>query len=133
EALGGFNTVTTPSWMWGMDLTENQGLNLISWWGQMDIFTYSYAYVGDPKAMDLGLYNSIPEGDVRKDQFEFVSGFGSNMPLPINKFYHEGRTLGGQRYISTDYIYMRVDEFYLLHAEAAAKTGDEETAKTYLK
>jgi hypothetical protein len=132
QALGGFNTVTSPGWMWGMDLTENQGLDLVSWWGQMDIFTYSYAYVGDPKAMDLGLYNAIPDGDVRKDQFEAVEGFGANMPLPINKFYPEERKLGGQRYISTDYIYMRVAEFYLLHAEAAAKTGDEATAQQYL-
>lgn len=132
DALGGFNDASNPSWMWGMDLTENQGLNLVSWWGQMDIFTYSYAFVGDPKSIDLDLYNAIPEGDIRKDQFEIVSGFGDNQPLAINKFYPEDRTLGGQRYIDTDYIYMRVDEFYLLHAEAAAKTGDEATARQYL-
>lgn len=134
QALGGFNSVTTPSWMWGMDLTSDQGLNLISWWGQIDVFTYSYAYVGDAKAMDLGLYDAIPEGDVRKEQFENMPGeYADNLPLPTNKFYAVGRELGGERYIDSDYIYMRVDEFYLLHAEAAAKTGDEGTAKNYLK
>lgn len=134
QALGGFNTVDTPSWMWGMDLTADQGLNLVSWWGQVDVFTYSYAYVGDPKAMDLDLYNAIPEGDVRKEQFDFIASFGEDMPLPINKFYPEGElSLGGQRYIDSDYIYMRVDEFYLLHAEAAAETGDDATAQQYLK
>lgn len=132
DALGGFNDAASPSWMWGMDLGENQGLNLVSWWGQMDIFTFSYAYVGDPKSIDLDLYNAIPEGDIRKDQFEVVDGYGENHPLAINKFYPEARTIGGQRYIETDYIYMRVDEFYLLHAEAAAKTGDEATAIQYL-
>ncbi|APS38722.1 glycan metabolism protein RagB [Salegentibacter sp. T436] len=129
---GGLNTVNNNSWMWGVDLTSDQGLNLISWWGQFDIFTYSYAYVGDPKSIDLGLYNAIPDNDVRKNQFQVVDGFGENHPLPINKFYATGRTLGGQRYIDTDYVYMRIEEMYLLHAEAAAKNGDEESAKDAL-
>ena len=99
----------------------------------MDIFTYSYAFVGDAKSIDLGLYNAIPAGDVRKGQFQTHPNYASNQPLAINKFYPPARTLGGERYVDTDYIYMRVDEFYLLHAEAAAKTGDEATAKQYLK
>ena len=28
----GFADVNTPSWMWGIDLTENIGLGLVSWW-----------------------------------------------------------------------------------------------------
>src|SRR5690606_21791487 len=133
EALGGFNSVNTPGWMWGMDITLDQGLDLVSWWGQMDVFTYSYAYVGDAKGIDIDLYNSIPEGDVRKEQFAQHPNYGTNLPIALNKFYDPARTLGAQRNIETDYIYMRVAEFYLLHAEAAAKTGDERTAKEYLK
>jgi hypothetical protein len=41
--------------------------------------------------------------------------------------------IGGQRDITTDYVYMRVAEMYLMNAEAAAKTGDEATARTSLK
>lgn len=52
---------------------------------------------------------------------------------PINKFYDEGRTPGGQRNVTTDYVYMRVAEMYLLHAEAAAITGDEDAARQALK
>ena len=52
---------------------------------------------------------------------------------PINKFYHPGRVIGGQRNIETDYVYMRVAEMYLLHAETAAKSGDEGSARTVLK
>jgi len=51
----------------------------------------------------------------------------------LNKFYDNGRKIGGQRNVETDYVYMRVAEMYLLHAEAAAQTGDEEAAKTSLK
>lgn len=127
---GGFNDVNTPGWMWGVDLTLDSSLDLVSWWGQIDIFTYSYAFVGDEKAIDIGLYNAIPEGDVRKGQF--VPVFDDNQYLPVNKFYVPGRTLGGQRYIETDYVYMRVAEMYLLHAEASAKAGDEAGAREAL-
>lgn len=57
------------NWIWGMDLTLDQGLDLVSWWGQVDIFTYSYAYAGDPKTMDIGLFNSIRADDSRRSQF----------------------------------------------------------------
>jgi hypothetical protein len=125
-AGSGFNDVNTPSWMWGVDLTTNQGLDLISWWGQMDFYTYSYQWAGDAKSIDRTLFNSIPTTDIRRSQFSATSG------RPLGKFFDPGRTAGGQRVITTDYIYMRVDEFYLLNAEAAAKTGRETEAKARL-
>lgn len=126
ELKGGFNNVNTPSWMWGADLTTDQGLDLVSWWGQVDVYTYSYAWAGDRKVMDNALYASIPTTDVRKTQFSASS------QLPLNKFFDPAKVAGGQRNITTDYLYMRVDEFYLLGAEAAAKSGDEATAKSLL-
>lgn len=126
-ASAGFNNVETPSWMWGVDLTLQNGLNLISWWGQVDVFTYSYAYVGDEKVIDDGLYNAIPATDIRKGQFP------EDSLLPINKFFTPARTIGGQRYIETDYIYMRLDEMYLLNAEANARLGNDGGAISTLK
>lgn len=123
---GGFNNVATPSWMWGADLTTDQGIDLVSWWGQVDIFTYSYASAGDTKVIDNALFATIPASDVRRSQFS------STTLLPIRKFFDPARVQGGQRNIVTDLVYMRVDEFYLLGAEAAAKSGDEATAKTLL-
>ncbi|WP_178985771.1 RagB/SusD family nutrient uptake outer membrane protein [Winogradskyella helgolandensis] len=121
----GFNDINTASWMWGFDLTEGLGHQLIDWWGQIDYFTYSYAWAGDSKAIDDGLYALIPANDIRKTQFGTA-----NAPLmPINKFFDPGRAAGGQYIITTDLIFMRVEEFYLLSAEAAAKTGDEGAAK----
>ena len=70
----GFNNVATPSWMWGVDLTLAQGLDLISWWGQVDVFTYSYAWAGDPKTIDEGLYDKIRTDDIRKGQFDPPNG-----------------------------------------------------------
>ena len=131
QLTGGFNDLNaSPNWMWGFDLTLNQGLDLVSWWGQMDLFTYSYAWAGDQKAIDRDLYTSIPANDVRKAQF---STNGSYLLMPLNKFFAPARVIGQQREVITDYLYMRVDEMHLLNAEASAKSGDEAGARTRLK
>jgi len=129
--VNGFNDVATPSWMWGVDLTLDIGLDLISWWGQCDPFTYSYAWVGDGKVMNRDLYDAIPADDGRKGWFIDRNSDGN--PWPMNKFFDPGRTIGGQRTIETDYVYMRIEEMYLLHAENAAKSGDEAGARASLK
>mgnify|MGYP001347087579 CR=1 FL=1 len=127
----GFNNVATPSWMWGVDLTLAQDLDLISWWGQVDQFTYSYAWAGDPKTIDKGLYDGIPANDIRKAQF---AAPGEEFPLqPVNKFFAPARTEGGQRQVETDYLYMRADEFYLMNAEAKARLGQTADAVSGLK
>ena len=123
---GGFNDVETKSWMWGVDLITENSFDLKSWWGMIDIYTYSYAWAGDGKAMDDKLYAQIRTNDIRKKQF-------NRDLLPSNKFFAPDRVIGGQRKISTDYIYMRVDEFYLLAAEALAKLGQDAQAKTIYK
>ena len=130
EVLGGFNDANTAGWMWGVDLTTDQGLDLVSWWGQVDLFTYSYAWAGDPKTIDAGLYASISDDDVRKAQF--IDEDGDGRLYPTGKFYDPNKVIGGQRNVTTDYVYMRVAEMYLLHAEAAAMTGDEAGAKQAL-
>ena len=125
----GFNNLATASWIWGVDLTLAQGINLISWWGQVDDFTYSYAWAGDPKTIDLGLYNAIRSDDIRKNQFASPTSTPTRDRLkPINKFFDPGRVRGGQRQVVTDLVYMRADEFYLLNAEAKARLNQDANA-----
>ncbi len=134
EILGGFNDVNTPGWMWGVDLTADNGISLVSWWGQMDYFSYSYAGYGDSKAIDAGLYAQIPANDVRKGQF-YTGATPVNQYLqPLNKFYEAARVpRGSSTTITSDLIYMRIAEMYILNAEACAKTSDELGARTSLK
>lgn len=122
----GFNNVATPSWVWGVDLTLASGLDLISWWGQVDYYTYSYAWAGDPKTIDRNLQNAIRPDDVRRTQFHSTG-------RPLYKFFAPGRVAGGQRYITTDYVYMRADEFQLLKAEAYARLNQDQEARDALK
>ncbi|WP_248574858.1 RagB/SusD family nutrient uptake outer membrane protein [Flavobacterium sp. H122] len=134
EVVGGFNSVTSNSWLWGVDIKKDMGFDLISWWGQMDYYTYSYQWAGDRKAMDSGLFAKILPNDIRRTQFRSnVASTASTYLIPWNKFYHPAKEIGGQRNIETDVVLSRVEEMYLLYAECAAKTGQEANAIAYLK
>lgn len=130
---GGFNDVSTPGWMWGVDLTPDTDISLVSWWGQMDYFSYSYAGYGDYKAMDAGLYDQIPDNDIRKNQF-MGDPASPNYLQPWGKFYDPARIpRGPSQIITLDLVYMRVAEMYLLNAEAAANLGMDSEAINSLK
>lgn len=133
DITGGFNNVNTTGWMWGFDLNSDTGLGLVSWWGQIDRFSYSYAWAGDAKAMDQSLYDAIPANDARKAQFTNNPGAYNHL-MPNWKFYDPARRIGGTATIThSDYVYMRVAEMMLLAAESAAFSGNEAAAKTMLK
>ena len=135
-AIGGFNDINSvPGIMWGINITpEGQGLaSLFSWWGFMDQYSYSYAAVGNSKGMDATLHSNFRTDDIRRLQF-------SSTLRPAGKFYYKGAELNGfrsfsgpQLNIDSDSHYMRVSEFYLLHAEAAAENGNYGIARTSLK
>jgi hypothetical protein len=143
EVTNGFNDVSTSSWMWGVDITPELGLGLVSWWGQMDAYSYSYAWAGDYKTIDQSLFDAIPADDARKAQFfddpTDISGTGRHLQ-PLNKFYFTAAVAGTDSYgagpntgITADYVYMRVEEAYLLNAEANARAGNTGAARTSLK
>ena len=139
-SIGGFNDINSVSGiMWGIDITAaGQGLaSLFSWWGFMDQYSYSYAAVGNAKGIDAELFANFRDDDIRKFQFE-----DANSPdlRPGGKFYYKGADVAGfrpfsgpQTNIDSDSHYMRVSEFYLLHAEAAAENGNFVDARTSLK
>ncbi|MDO6760863.1 RagB/SusD family nutrient uptake outer membrane protein [Tamlana sp. 2_MG-2023] len=142
QTVGGFNRIDqNPSWLWGIDITTDAGLDLISWWGQVDIYTYSYQWAGDKKAIDENLYNAIDDNDIRKTQFANADDVadeanqlnGTELLIPFKKFYNGNRVRGGQRVIEDDYVFMRIDELYLLSAELSAREGFEAEAKDRLK
>lgn len=141
EVLGGFNDVNTPGWLWGIDINQDLGIGLVSFWGQIDHFSYSYAWAGDFKTIDDDLFSQIPNDDIRKLQFKFSGhpqeNSGSNAAIyplqPFYKFYAPERAIGGaQQVVNSDYVYMREAEMLLLNAEANAKAGNTGAAQTAL-
>ncbi len=141
----GFNKVNdNPNWMWSGVIDLQTNLDLVSWWGQVDIYTYSYAAVGDTKGISRDLFEAIPDNDVRKQQFkegpefEDINGdsedYGELSILPVGKFFaSDGKILMGARIIQSDYVYMRVEEMYLLNAEVNARLNNDGVAQTTLK
>jgi len=141
----GFRSVDAKNWMWGIDIDMESRGALASFWGQVDIFTYSYAYAGDVKAIDETLYNElgvdktpVAREDIRKFWFNTTESDNLRLDLyklaPTGKFYaKEKPVFGGDRVWVNDIVFMRSEEIYLLAAEAAAREGDIAKAATYLE
>jgi tetratricopeptide (TPR) repeat protein len=129
----GFNSISIPSWMWGIDLTADNSPALPTFWGHVDYYTYSYSYAGNMKIIDEALYESIPASDIRKYQFGSPSeGVGISPLAPIYKFYDSDR-IPGKRLWENDEVYMRVEEMYLILAEAYARDNKTADAAGILK
>ena len=124
----GFNSLEDiKSWIWGADININNTGALLTFWGHMDYFTYSYAFAGDAMVIDADFYATIPTTDVRKGQFD------SGNYMPIWKFYDAARVPGGDRQWTNDLVYLRVEEMILIKAEALARANQDAAAKDALK
>ena len=127
----GFTDQNDPSWMWALDVTIENTTALASFWGHMDIHTYSYAFAGATKAMDDVLFKSIPETDGRFKWFD-----PSQKCIPDYKFYDKARGVKAdeidRRWLN-DLVFMRIEEMYLVAAEAAVRAGKSAEAKEVLK
>lgn len=147
DPISGFNTVNT-SWMWGMIQTTDTVLNnLLSWSAHMcpeSIWGYGY---GSQPGISVFSYNRISTGDFRKNvfvgpdrSFEAMDPYTSLTeeefktiaPYTSFKFHTNG---GEKRSYATGNVtsipMMRVEEMYLIEAEATAHY-DEGKARTLL-
>ena len=123
----GFNSVANvEGWMWAFDITKSNTNKLVTFWSHIDIYTYGYAYIGNYKMIDEGLYASIPATDARRAQFD------ANL-APTGKFYDAGRAKGGDRTWENDIFFLRVADMLLVNAEANARAGADAAAQASLK
>lgn len=127
----GFVDQSNPSWMWGLDVTIENTTHLASFWAHLDVHTYGYAALGAAKALDDELYKSIPETDGRINWFD-----KSKKCIPSYKFYDLARGTNADEYDRrwlNDLVFMRIEEMYLVAAEAAARADKLAEAKEELK
>ena len=127
----GFTDQNDPSWMWALDVTIENTTALASFWGHMDIHTYSYAFAGASKGMDDVLFKSIPDSDGRQKWFD-----ETKKCIPDYKFYDKARGVKAdeidRRWLN-DLVFMRIEEMYLVAAEAALRADKETESKEVLK
>ncbi len=135
----GFNDISNNNWIWGKDVTVENTTSLASFFGQCDIYSYSYASAGDVKGIDQLLYESIPAWDLRKYWWNNYATSGQKNATkfqyaPDGKFYSAklpAKIQGDKDWLSDD-VFMRLEAAYLIAAEAACRNNDYVNAKNYL-
>ncbi|MEO2072170.1 MAG: RagB/SusD family nutrient uptake outer membrane protein [Zunongwangia sp.] len=129
QIFDGFDDISNPSWIWGADITSETNSGYASFFSQMSSINQGYGgLLGVYKNIDKRLYEDISNSDLRKDWFVGVNSEDYELPAYANvKFVDESGTafLG-------DYVYMRVEEMYLIEAEARALNGDDSGASQAL-
>lgn len=146
-SVPGFNNVSDQNWMWGIVIEEPDAHGLYTYAGFMGSFTYGYAYAGQWQLINSRLYEEIPEADVRKgwwiaphtrksvaDNYSAtIDGLTASQYLDaveapdyaVVKFAPYGNVLQ-QSTNCSDVPLMRVEEMYLIAAEAKAMTDETE-------
>lgn len=134
----GFNDVSDNSWMWGQDVVTETAGGLASFFGQVDIHSYSYAWAGDTKAIDENLYKEIPTFDIRQKWFNDGSKNITFKYCPDGKFFsakNPTSTLDKDidREWLSDNVFMRIESMYLIAAEASYRLQNYDSAIVYLR
>ena len=124
-----FSSVDGSEVMWGSIIPEDQATIYASFFSHMDIRTGGYAALGGQKKITKELYDQIPEGDVRKTVFR-TPGTGTTSNPDYNQLKFQVPVAGKW---AADYIYMRASEMYLIEAEALARQGKDDDARTVLE
>jgi hypothetical protein len=133
----GFCDVNAANWMWGQDVTVETTTALGSFFGQVDIHSYSYAAAGDTKGIDSKLYDEIVAKGWDNRVNWFRSGTQQFAYCPDGKFYspkykHVTALDKVDRDWLCDNVFMRLEVAYLIAAEAAWSNDDYVTAVYYL-
>ena len=129
-----FNSVGSSSVMWGAEIISDQSTVFASFFSNMDACTNVYYAAEAPKCISNWLYAQIPDSDIRKGWWNGNIGvsakewkYGAN--IDYNQFKFQW---ADQKSYKGDYIFMRLEEAYLILAEALCRQGDDAGAKEAL-
>lgn len=148
-----FAKSTEKDWMWGILIAETDDVvssGIVNWISHCGTFNYGYCQYSGGRQINKKLYNQIPDSDVRKGWWSDENGANTRLPEKYNTYlanYGFGpytsckfNTYNGELECdvnANDIPLMRVEEMYLIKAEAMAKAGQdgksflEDFVKTY--
>lgn len=135
----GFNTLSTPSWMWGSQMREEDDVvqtGIVNWTSWMsNETTFGYAGAGPYLMIDARIYGLISNDDFRKLSWKapedhplagktpFINAeIGAALPdYASAKFRPESGNIDEYKIgAASAYPMMRIEEMYFIEAEAAA-------------
>lgn len=131
----GFADINSNNWVWGEDVNVINSTALGSFFGQCDIYSYSYAWAGDIKGIDENLLKSITDNnkwDARTlwfNQTFTIGGVKACQYAPDGKFYspsvkaqvgytRKAKSTELDRDWLCDQVFMRTELAYMIAAEA---------------
>ncbi len=137
----GFISIDDKNWMWGIAINENDLVvqsGLVNQPSHLGSFSYGYSSVGAWRRINAKLFISIPESDVRRGWFLDEESTSANL-TPAQQDYCDKKGMPaftqvkfapyagvlGTSNNACDIALMRVEEMYLILAEATAKAGGD--------
>lgn len=136
------------NWMWGIKVEETDDVvtsGIVNWISHMGSLNYGYANYSGGMQINKKLYNTIADTDVRKgwwlnadtvsanltaDQQAWMAEYGYR-PYTQVKFAPYNNVIG-QSINANDMPLMRIEEMYLVKAEAEAMSGNAGAGKQTL-
>lgn len=135
-----FKDMNEGNWMWAIYISEEDRVvtsGIVNWPSHMGSLNYGYASVGAWRYISKKLYNAIPATDIRKGWWLDGSAKSANLSAEQQAYVDEKgipayaqvkfAPYKEELYTSTnanDIPLMRVEEMYLILAEATAMAGD---------
>lgn len=120
----GFDSYAQQTWMWGLEVNDEQSTIFGSFFSHMDPTIGGYFGLGySPKGISAALLAQMNPNDVR-----------TSLVNPAN-YYNYKFAAGGDKEWAADYVMMRPEEMLLIEAEANARIGgaSEAIAQTLLE
>jgi hypothetical protein len=145
-----FMSASEANWMWGIIIAETDRVvtsGIVNWISHMGSLNYGYANFSGGRQINKALYETISETDVRKGWWLDENSESPNLLVDgedKNKFVAAVNAYGYKPYThvkfapynnvarqstnANDIPLMRVEEMYLIKAEAEAMSGGSGTA-----
>lgn len=142
-----FTSVSEKNWMWGIIIAETDDVvssGIVNWISHCGTFNYGYGQYSGGHQINKKLYNQIPESDVRKGWWSDAEGKNSRLGDEYNAYLakygfapytnckfgtYDGKLECDVN--ANDIPLMRIEEMYLIKAEAMAMNGQD--GKAYLE
>lgn len=139
ELTNGMNNVKNRNVMWGAELITTQGQGHGTFHYHMDAFSMYdvdgaqiYAFRA-PKTINQNLYNHMNPTDIRREWWDPTNSIIESDGVVLSNYIQKKFLFSDVTNGIGDRMWMRIEEMYLIEAEAECRLGQDGTAKTLLE